>query len=100
MHWFFATLLVASSTSIAFVTTLQSVCTLQYVKASLPSNNFGVMIDPTSVVASPVTNASVSSQAFFPSATFDYCRVEFAYNHNGLNDTVHVVYWFPAPSKF
>jgi tannase len=51
-------------------------------------------------VVSAVTNASVNSQSFFPSAQFDYCSVTFAYSHNGLNDLVHVKYWVPSPEKF
>jgi tannase len=70
------------------------------VKSSLPANNFGITIDPASIVVVPVTNASVSSQNFFPSAQFDYCGVEFTYSHDGLNDQVHVIYWLPTPDKF
>jgi tannase len=96
----FPILLAASSVGIGFAATLQSVCTLSYVKSSLPSNNFGITIDPASVVVIPITNASVSSQNFFPSAQFDYCGVEFTYSHDRLSDAVHVIYWLPAPDKF
>ncbi|PMD30610.1 tannase and feruloyl esterase [Hyaloscypha variabilis F] len=96
----FPVLIVASFASVVVTTTRQSVCTLSYVKQSLPTSNFGLTIDPASVVVSSVTNASVNSQTFFPSAHFDYCSVTFAYSHDGLNDSVHVMYWLPASDKF
>jgi tannase len=100
MLFAFPAILVTSSVGLILAATLQDVCTLSYVKQSLPINNFGITIDPASVVVSPVTNASVNSQNFFPSARFDYCSVTLAYSHNGLNDLVHIMYWLPAPEKF
>jgi len=100
MRPFFPALVATAFANVAISTTLQSVCTLSYVKQSLPSTSLGVTINPASVVVTPVTNASVSGQAFFPSAHFDYCGVIFSYSHDGLNDSVHVLYWLPAPDNF
>jgi tannase len=83
-------------------TTLEDVCTSSYVESSLPSDGFypGITIDPSSVVATPVTNAEVSDNAFFPNAVFDYCNVTLAYSHNGRDDQVLVAYWLPTPDNF
>jgi len=91
-----------ASAVIALAATLDDVCTVSYVQAALPSNDFynGITIDPSSVSANPVYNASVSGQNFFPDATFDYCNVSFAYTHNGRDDQVLVWYWLPAPENF
>ena len=81
---------------------LTDVCTTAYVQASLPPDDFytGITIDPSSVVVTPFTGASVSDQVFFPNAVFDYCNVTFAYTHNGRNDQVLVTYWVPTPANF
>jgi tannase len=92
----------AVSGTTVFAVTLDSVCTVSYVRASLPSSEsyLGVTVDPSSVVVSAVSNASVKDQTFFPNAVFDYCSVTLAYSHNGRSDQVHVMYWLPAPSDF
>ncbi|OCL14091.1 feruloyl esteras-like protein B precursor [Glonium stellatum] len=96
------TLAAAAFAAIAHAVTLDDVCTVSYAKASLPSDNFylGITIDPSSVIATPVTNAVVSGQDMYPDAVFDYCNVTFAYSHNGRNDQVLVTYWLPAPANF
>lgn len=78
-----------------------NVCTVDYVRSVLPSDDFinGIAIDPLSVTAEPVTNVSVSSN-MYPGAVIDFCNVTLAYTHNGLNDTVHLNYWFPPPASF
>lgn len=97
--WAFAA---AASAAIAHAATLDDVCTASYVQASLPRGDFyqGITVDPSSIVVSAVTNASVSGQTWFPDASFDYCDVTFAYSHDGRDDQVHVRYWLPAPDKF
>lgn len=99
MSW---ALTAAAAVAVVHAATLDDVCTSSYVQASLPSDGFylGITVDPSSVVANPVTNVSVSGENFFPDATFDYCNVTFAYSHNGRNDQVLVTYWLPAPASF
>lgn len=68
----------------------------------LPSNDVltGVTIDQSSLVSEPFYNVSVSDQYMYPDATFDYCNVTFAYSHAGLDDTVLITCWMPAPTDF
>lgn len=41
------------------------------------------------------------SSKWFPTASFDYCNITFAYSHNVLaDDRVHVTYWAPDPRVF
>jgi hypothetical protein len=81
---------------------LADVCTSAYVAAHFPAVDFysGITLNPDSVVASPVYNASVTGNTFFPDSVFDYCSVEFTYSHDGLDDEVVVTYWLPSPDKF
>ena len=106
--------------------TLQDICSAAYIQPALPDGVLqGITINASSVSAQLVSNFSASS-IFYPSGTFDYCNVTFAYrwvartvlvvvviplfrktakhaisSHNGLyNDIVHVSYWLPAPSNF
>lgn len=72
------------------------------VAASLPANDilFGLSMNPSSVTASPVYNASASGQFVFPNATYDYCNVTFSYAHKGRGDNVNLQYWLPNPANF
>ncbi|KAJ5832114.1 hypothetical protein N7474_000425 [Penicillium riverlandense] len=91
------------SASIAQATTsLDDVCTVSYVKKSLPADDFisGIAVDSSSVTAQPFTNVKIASANFYPDATIDFCNVTFAYTHSGRNDRVLVNYWLPPPSKF
>ncbi|OJJ42197.1 hypothetical protein ASPZODRAFT_125919 [Penicilliopsis zonata CBS 506.65] len=61
----------------------------------------GLTLNSSSVVVSITKNYTAASSDFYPSATFDYCGVEFAYSHNGLeDDEVLLMFWLPAPSAF
>lgn len=87
---------------------LVSVCTNAYAQAVLPMQDLyledgvytAISIDTSSVNATAVYNYTAGSSVNFPSATFDYCQVSFAYTHVGRNDRVQVLYWLPAPSAF
>lgn len=78
---------------------LASVCTNSHAAASLPEVA-GIVIDSTSVVATPVYNYSVSSQNDYPDAIFNYCNVTFSYSHVDKNDSIVVTYWTPSPENF
>ncbi|KAJ5388938.1 uncharacterized protein N7496_000006 [Penicillium cataractarum] len=80
---------------------LSEICTDSYAKAALPIGTIdGITVDASSVSTSLVTNFTASS-IFYPTSTFDYCNLTFAYSHDGVEgDLVHVEYWLPAPGKF
>lgn len=85
----------------ASATSLSSICTTSYATEALPIGAIdGITIDADSVSTSLVTNYTASS-IFFPTDTFNYCNLTFAYSHDGIDDdVVHVQYWLPEPSKF
>ncbi|KAJ5679291.1 Tannase/feruloyl esterase [Penicillium macrosclerotiorum] len=80
---------------------LSDICQVSYAKKALPIGIIdGITIDASSVSTKMVTNYTASS-IWFPTATFDYCNLTFAYSHDGIeDDVVHVQYWLPAPSAF
>ncbi|KAM0323661.1 hypothetical protein ACHAQA_008596 [Verticillium albo-atrum] len=83
-------------------TSLADLCTTSYAQAALPAADFfpGLTIDSASVETTLVRNASASSE-WYPTASFDYCNITFAYAHDGLaDDLVHVTYWAPEPNAF
>ncbi|OJJ45149.1 hypothetical protein ASPZODRAFT_27150 [Penicilliopsis zonata CBS 506.65] len=97
------TLLAATmSAAAAHAASLTDICTTSYIESKLPTSDFneGIEIDSSSVTAAVVYNASSSGSYFFPATNFDFCNVTFAYTHEGLNDTVQLNYWLPAPSSF
>ncbi|KAI9641782.1 hypothetical protein NHQ30_009641 [Ciborinia camelliae] len=92
---------VASLPSLVQALILTDICTPTYLAANFPPVDFydGITLDPTSITAKTVTNAS-SSSVFYPNAVIDYCAVTFKYSHDGLGDSVLLTYWVPAPAKF
>ena len=95
-------LAMAASAAIANASSVSDVCKYGYVQASLPTNGTltGITVDPSSVTANPVYNASTTGGTMRPDATFDYCNVTFAYSHNGLGDKVNLWYWLPDSQNF
>ena len=85
----------------AAATSLSSICTDAYAKKSLPIGAIdGVTIDASSVSTSLVENFTASS-IFYPTTSFSYCNLTFAYSHDGIDgDIVHVQYWLPKPEDF
>ncbi|KAJ6120545.1 hypothetical protein N7523_004825 [Penicillium sp. IBT 18751x] len=92
---------IAYATAASAIHSLSDICTDAYTKAALPVDVIdSITIDTSSVSASLVTNFTAES-IFYPTSTFDYCNLTFAYSHNGIEgDRVHVQYWLPAPGKF
>lgn len=92
----------AVTTAAAQATTLAELCTIDYdVTAALPVEDLGpgITIDASSVSVVTTTTKTVSS-GWYPTAVIDYCTVTFAYSYDGLaNDTVHVSYLVPPPSR-
>lgn len=83
--------------------TLATLCTDTYIQAHFPAVDFfeGITLDPSTVNATAVYNASASGSVFFPNYIgFDYCSVTFSYSHNGRDDVVDLTYWLPEPDKF
>lgn len=91
-----------ATVAIASAATLEEVCTSDYASTRLPPSEFikGITVHDSSVVATPVYNASVSDEVFYPDATFDYCNITWNYSHDGRNDEVTLTYWLPAPEDF
>ena len=91
----------AFSSTAAAAASLSDICTVAYARAALPLDILqGVTVDTSSVSTKLVTNFTASS-IFYPTSTFDYCNLTFAYSHNGIEgDIVHVQYWLPAPGQF
>lgn len=96
-----AAVLLSAAKAVSATASLSDICSSSYAVAALPLDAIqGVTIDTTSVTAQLVTNFTASS-IFYPTSTFDYCNLTFAYSHNGLDDdVVHVQYWLPAPGQF
>lgn len=87
--------------SVAAATSLSQICTTSYAQAALPLDAIdGITVDTSSVTTSLVTNYTASS-IFYPTETFNYCNLTFAYSHDGIDgDQVYVQYWLPDPSNF
>ena len=81
---------------------MSDICTTSYLSTHFPAVDFfeGITLDPSSITANQVTNASVKGNNFYPDAVFDYCNVTFTYAHNGRGDQVVLTYWLPTPNTF
>ncbi|CAK7198833.1 hypothetical protein SEUCBS139899_001500 [Sporothrix eucalyptigena] len=87
--------------AVSATASLNDICSNAYAAAALPLDAVqGITINTTSVTTQLVTNFTAES-IFYPTSTFDYCNLTFAYSHNGIEgDLVHVQYWLPAPGQF
>ena len=86
----------------AHAVTLNDICTSTYLATHFPDVDFyaGITLEPDSITANAVYNASSTGNYFFPDVTFDYCNVTFKYSHNGRDDSVLLTYWLPTPATF
>lgn len=75
------------SCAAAQATSLTELCSTSFAQSSLPAADFfpGLTIDADSVETTLVRNASASSE-WYPTASFDYCNITFAYSHDGMTD--------------
>lgn len=89
---------VAATAAGASAATLSEVCTLDYVKSTLPADGFiqGVSISADTISVNTVSNYSIAGS----SSTYNLCNVTFGYSHEGLDDAVNVWYWLPSPDQF
>lgn len=94
--------MLVSGAATATAASLASVCTTSHISSALSAiKSFnGITLNTDSVTANAVYNETHTGQTFFPDDTIDYCNVTFSYTHNGLNDTVLVGYYMPAPSDY
>ncbi|SNX87728.1 related to tannase precursor [Melanopsichium pennsylvanicum] len=104
------TLLLASKTNAASNTTLDTLCTVANIRASLPTNGtlLGIHLLPDSVTAQQA-NASSAKGGAAPGATstsssastVSYCNVTLDYVHAGAeSNVIRLVVALPSPSEY
>lgn len=81
---------------------LADICTTANIKAALPSNGtlLGIELIPSSVTASAVYDATLSSTSMKKRTTYSYCNASVTYTHAGRDDTVVLNLALPEPSDF
>jgi tannase len=83
---------VLTGASMASASSLSSICSVDYIKASLPTGNTalqGLMYGD--VTANSVYNSSVESGNNYPAVDGrNFCNVTVAYKHDGKNDAVRL----------
>ncbi|PQE27725.1 Tannase feruloyl esterase protein [Rutstroemia sp. NJR-2017a BVV2] len=95
-------LFLVSGATTATAASLASVCSTSHISSALSAieNINGITLNANSVTANAVYNETHTGETFFPDDTINYCNVTFSYTHNGLNDTVLLGYYMPAPSDY
>nr|CAT07374.1 tannase Atan1p precursor [Blastobotrys adeninivorans] len=101
-HFLGQSLLTSLLAAGAFGSSLAEVCTSSRIRTALPKDGAiaGISMDPDSITANPVYNASAGYSVFYPEGNFDYCNVTVSYCHIGKGDKVNLQYWLPSPDKF
>jgi tannase len=76
--------------SVASATSLSSICSVEYIEASLPTNNSALQgLVYRGVTAQSVYNSSVEAGNNYPAISGrNFCNVTVAYRHAGKDDAV------------
>ena len=84
--------LILTGTSAASASSLLSICSVDYIKASLPTDNTALQgLVYGDVTASSVYNSSVQAGNNYPAAVGrNFCNVTVAYKHDGKDDAVRL----------
>ena len=81
---------ILTGASVASSTSLSSICSVDYIKASLPTENTALQgLVYGDVTADSVYNSSVEAGNNYPAADGrNFCNVTVAYKHDGKDDAV------------
>jgi tannase len=84
--------LLFAGASVASATSLSSICSVEYIEASLPANNSALQgLVFGDVTAQSVYNSSVQAGNNYPAINGrDFCNVTVAYRHAGKSDAVRL----------
>lgn len=84
--------LLLAGASAASATSLSSICSVEYIKASLPTNNTVLQgLVYGDVTAGSVYNSSVEAGDNYPAVDGrNFCNVTVAYKHGGKDDAVRL----------
>jgi hypothetical protein len=83
---------ILTGASVASASSLSSICSVDYIKASLPTENTALQgLVYGDVTANSVYNSSVEAGNNYPAANGrNFCNVTVAYKHDGKNDAVRL----------
>ena len=83
---------VLTGASVASASSLSSICSVNYIKASLPTEDTALQgLVYGDVTANSVYNSSVQAGNNYPAADGrNFCNVTVAYNHDGKDDAVRL----------
>ena len=84
--------LILTGASAASASSLSSICSVDYIKASLPIDNTALQgLVYGDVTANSVYNSSVEAGNNYPAAVGrNFCNVTVAYKHDGKDDAVRL----------
>jgi tannase len=84
--------LILTSASVASAGSLSSICSIDYIKEKLPTDNTALQgLVYGDVTANSVYNASVEAGNNYPAAIGrNFCNVTVAYKHDGKDDAVRL----------
>lgn len=84
--------LILTSASVASASSLASICSVDYIRASLPTENTALQgLVYGDVTANSIYNSSVQAGNNYPAADGrNFCNVTVAYKHGGKDDAVRL----------